>query len=93
MRILVALVVVVVFGAMFVFDTTALMRLTAFCVTGGCGVRPLWLAIGAGGIALAAFLALRRPRDKVKTARVAKTGASRPSRREAGARGKRKQTK
>jgi hypothetical protein len=53
MRILVALVVVLVFGALMLFDTAALIRLTAYCVTGNCGVRPTWIAAALGAIALA----------------------------------------
>ena len=93
MRILVALAVVVVFAAMFVFDTAALVRLTAICVTGGCGVPPMLFAVGGGGIALAALLSLRRPVANVKTARVTKTRPSRPSRAKAGARRKPKPAK
>jgi hypothetical protein len=92
MRILVALAVVVVFAAMFVFDTAALVRLGVLCVTGGCGVHPLWFAIG-GGIALAVLLSLRRPRVPVKIARVTKRGPSRPSRGKAGPRRKPKPAK
>ena len=94
MRILIVLAVVVVFGAMFVFDTAALVRLTVFCVTGGCGVHPMWLAIAGGAIALALLLTLRRPHAVVKIARVTKVRPSRPSRgKKGGARRKPKPAK
>jgi hypothetical protein len=66
---LLSLIVVVVFGAMLIFDTAALIRLTVFCVTGGCGVRPLWIAAGAGGIALVAMLSLRQSPVSAKSAK------------------------
>jgi len=66
MRVLLALAVVVAFGAMFVFDTAALIRLTVICATGGCGVGLIWIAIGVGGLALIGILLSRRPRTKAK---------------------------
>jgi hypothetical protein len=87
-----ALTVVVVFAAMWVFDTAALVRLTVFCVSGRCGVPSMWIAIGAGAIVLAILVAVRRPRADlkkpavsrpradVKKPRVTKAGASRPAR-------------
>jgi hypothetical protein len=75
MRILLALAVVVVFAALMVFDTTALLRLFGACVTGGCGVPVLWIAIGGSVLALAALLSLRRRGVTVKKkAPVRKTG-------------------
>jgi hypothetical protein len=93
MRILLALIVVVVFAALMVFDTTALVRLAGICVTGGCGVPVLWIAIGAAVLALAAWFSLRRPAAKVKKPRVRKTGRSQPARNKATARKKPKPAK
>jgi hypothetical protein len=93
MRILLALAVVVVFAALMVFDTTALVRLTVMCVTGGCGVPVLWIAIGAGVLALAALVSFRRPAANVKKARVRKAGGPRPVRKKPAARSKPKQAK
>jgi hypothetical protein len=73
MRILLALVVIVVFAALMILDTAALIRLTAACVTGGCGFSPLWIAAVAGGIVIAALVSSRRPPAKAK--RAAKTRA------------------
>jgi hypothetical protein len=80
MRILLALAVVVVFAALMVFDTAALVRLTAACATGGCGVPVLWIASGAGALALAAVFSLRRQGTNVKKARGRKPGRSQPAR-------------
>ena len=93
MRILLALAVVVVFAALMVFDTTALVRLTVMCVTGGCGVPVLWIAIGAGVLALAAWFSWRRPAANVKKPRVRKTGRAPPARGKATARKKPKPVK
>jgi hypothetical protein len=98
MRILLALAVVVVFAALMIFDTTALVRLTMACVTGGCGLPVLWIAIGGGVLALAALFSFRRPgahvkRANVKKARVRKAGQSRPARGKATARKKPKPAK
>jgi hypothetical protein len=66
MRILLVLAVAVVFAALLIFDTTALVRLTMVCVTGGCGVPVTWIAIGGGVLALAALISFRRPSVNVK---------------------------
>jgi len=79
MRILITLAAVIVFVALFVIDTTALLRLTAYCVSGGCGVPPIWIAIGAAGLVLCSTLVLRRRRGDVKVARVKKAPAPRPA--------------
>jgi hypothetical protein len=81
MRILVALLVVAAFGAMLLFDTAALLRLTAACVAGGCGVSPLWIAIGAAAIAAALALLprFRRPRFSGRVTGAARKAPSRPS--------------
>ena len=93
MRILLAMAVVVVFAALLVFDTAALARLTVVCITGGCGVHPMWIAIGGAGLAFAALLSVRRPQGNLKSARAKKTGSSRPPRGKAVARRKPKQAK
>lgn len=57
-----------VFVAMLLFDTAALLRLTAYCVSGGCGVHPLWIAIGGGvAIAVAVLLSFRKRKKHVKS--------------------------
>lgn len=93
MRIALALVVIVVFAALMVLDTTALVRLTVFCVTGGCGVPVLWIAIAGGVLVLGVLISLRRPRANVKKARITKAARSRPVRRKATARKKPKAAK
>jgi hypothetical protein len=62
MRILALVGAVAVFGAMLLFDVSALARVAILCVTGGCGVRPTWIAFAAGGVALAVLLSFRRSR-------------------------------
>jgi hypothetical protein len=79
MRILLALTVIVVFVAGLLFDTAALMALLAYCVTGGYGAHPAWLAVEGGGVALAAVLLFRRPRADVKKARVTKRAPGKKS--------------
>jgi hypothetical protein len=86
MRIFLALAVVVVFAAMMVFDTTALIRLAIMCATGGCGVPVLWIAIGAGGLMLTVLISFRRPAANVKKTPVRKPGRSQPARGKATAR-------
>jgi hypothetical protein len=76
-RVMIGLAVVAVFGALFVFDTTALLRLAGSCIVGECGVGPLWISIGAGCLALIWMFSLRRPRTKAKAARVRKKPAAR----------------
>jgi hypothetical protein len=75
MRILLALAVVVVFAALMILDTTALVRLTIVCVTGGCGVPVLWIAIGGGVLGLAALLSFRLPVAKLKPRAKPRRGA------------------
>jgi hypothetical protein len=93
MRILLALAVVVVFAALMVFDTAALVRLTFVCVTGGCGVPMVWVAIAGGVLILAALLSLRRPAAPAKKAPARKTARPRPSRAKTAVRRKPKPTK
>jgi len=103
MRILLALAVVVVFAALMVIDTTALVRLTIVCVTGGCGVPTAWFAIAGGVLVLAVLLSLRRRgaiakkapvrKAPVKKAPVKQAGRPRPARGKTTARRKPKPTK
>lgn len=92
MRILLVLAVVVVFAALLIFDTAALLRLTAMCLTGGCGIPAIWIALAGGVLVLAVLFSLRRSRSSGKTARVAKSPRSRPAARKTAARRKQKQS-
>lgn len=56
MRIGLAIAVALVFGAMLLFDTAALVLLTIDCASGGCGVEPLWIAAGAAAVVAAVVL-------------------------------------
>ncbi len=56
MRIGLAILVALVFGAMLLFDTAALVLLTIDCASGGCGVEPVWIAVGAGALVAAVAL-------------------------------------
>jgi hypothetical protein len=78
MRVLILLIAVIAFGAMLLVDPAALVRLTVFCVTGGCGVRPTWIALGVGVAVLAAvLLRLRQPRPREAVAKKARHGLPR----------------
>jgi hypothetical protein len=79
MRFLLVPLVVVVFGAMWLFDTAALLRLAGLCLTGGCGVRTPWVVGGlvAGVLLLVALAWWQRPRRKGKASRTSKKPASR----------------
>ena len=90
MRVPIALGVVVVFGSMLLIDPSALVHVTVFCVTGGCGVRPMWIAGGAVAVALAVLLSFGRSRTHV---RVARKGLPRLKRKQAGAGRKSKRVK
>lgn len=65
---------IAVFGALWMFDTTALMRLTWYLITGGRDISPLWLLVAAG-VLIAGWLVWRRGRST--PARGKKRGASR----------------
>lgn len=56
MRIGLAIAVALVFGAMLLFDTAALVLLTIDCASGGCGVEPVWIATGAAAVVAAVVL-------------------------------------
>ena len=83
MRLLIVLVVVAVFAALMILDTAALMRLGWSCVTGGCGVSPIWIVAAVGGMTLVAWLASRWPALAAK-----KGGARRVSPAKGGVRAK-----
>lgn len=80
MRIPLAIVVVVVFCAMLLFDTAALVRLTVFCVTGGCGIDPIGLVLAVGVLVVVGTLWSRWRRTR---ARVSRKGGGRPGRKAA----------
>ena len=84
MRWLAILLIGLVFGAMLLFDTAALLRLGWLCLGGGCGVRPLSIAAGGGVIvALVAAIAWWQTRAPRKPARAPTKPASRPPMRKA----------
>ncbi len=56
MRVAALILVVLVFGAAWLFDTRALLELTWLCLTGQCGVPTVWVASGLGLLALACVL-------------------------------------
>lgn len=79
MRVLLALITVTVFGAVWLFDTAALIQLAVYCVSGGCGVPPVWFGIAAGALALVWFVSRwRRPAAGKTRRRSAKRGARTP---------------
>ncbi len=69
-----------VFAAMLIMDPVALGRLGYRCATGGCGVRPVWLAAAAGGVIALVWLlrVVRRPRAAPPAGRTKPSGARRP---------------
>jgi hypothetical protein len=84
MRILIALAVVVVFGAAMLFDTAALVQLLLIAVTGDFGAHPMWLLVEGGIVAALVVLAVKRgpavpvkPAGAVKKARARKPGTAR----------------
>ena len=93
MRILLVIAVVAVFGALLVIDTAALLRLGLYCVSGGCGVPPGWIAIGAGALLLGSWLMLRQRPVAVKIARVKPAAAPKKPRAKAATRAKVKRAK
>ena len=87
MRVLFALITVAVFGAVWLFDTAALIQLSVYCVSGGCGVPPVWFAIAAGALALVWFVSRwRRPAAGGTRRRPAKRTARTPRVKKAAAR-------
>ena len=59
MRLVWILLTVLVFGAMLLFDTAALLQLTWYCVSGNCGVRPLWIGVTAFAVVSVLFVLAR----------------------------------
>jgi hypothetical protein len=86
-------VAIIVFAALMLFDTTALVRLGVFCATGGCGVRPIWIGLAISGVALAALRSSWRPGAVAKGPISSKNRPRRPSRRNTGARRKSNRSK
>jgi hypothetical protein len=82
MRVVLILAVVVVFVALLVIDTAALLRLTVYCVSGGCGVPPMWIAICGGVVVFCAWMLFRRRPVVVKKARATKSTRPRGPRRQ-----------
>ncbi|MGE0419686.1 MAG: hypothetical protein AB7O80_23020 [Acetobacteraceae bacterium] len=72
MRVLLILFALLVFGAMLLFDTAGLIRLTLYCVGGGCGIRPLWIGLGSAAVALVFLvIAHRQTRGAARPAKPA----------------------
>jgi membrane protein implicated in regulation of membrane protease activity len=67
-RLLVALIAVLVFGALLILNPVALVELGFACVTGQCGVPAPWLA-AAAAVILAIWI-FRRWRSRVAARRV-----------------------
>lgn len=70
-----AVVTVVVFGCLLLFDTTALLRLAGMCLGGECGVPSSWIAAAAAG--LVALLVGRMIWRRRQGGPVSRTGAAR----------------
>jgi len=79
MRIIVLVLAALIFGALLLFDTTALLQLAWLCLTGQCGVPSVWIALGFGALMLviASPGIVARFRRRRKPPR----GKSRPARR------------
>lgn len=56
MRAIVLILAALVFGALLLFDTTALIQLSWLCLTGQCGIPATWIAVGLGTLVLAGVL-------------------------------------
>jgi hypothetical protein len=76
-RVLLVLTVVVVFAALMILDTAALIRVAAICVSGGCGVPTMWIVLAACGLTAAVLISRRFPRGNVKTTKARKKGPPR----------------
>lgn len=76
MRAIVPTLAALVFGALLLFDTTALIQLSWLCLTGQCGIPPTWIAVGLGTLVLVGVLLalpkFRRRRGKPARGRPAK---------------------
>jgi O-antigen ligase len=84
MRAIVLTLAVLVFGALLLFDTTALIQLVWLCLTGHCGVPATWIAIGLGTLVLFSLLLaipkFRRHRAKTTRGKPAKAKPRTPRR-------------
>lgn len=71
MRVIVLILTALVFGALLLFDTTALIQLSWLCLTGYCGVSAGWVAGGLGALILACLVpgVIARLRRRRKPAR------------------------
>jgi len=78
MRLIRAGAIVAALAVFVLLNPLALARLGYVCATGGCGVRPLWLAVAAVGAGAALWLLRRRAAPAAKAA--APPGARRPKR-------------
>lgn len=56
MRAIVLTLAALVFGALLLFDTTALIQLSWLCLQGQCGVSAGWVALGLGMLIVACML-------------------------------------
>lgn len=72
MRVIVLVLAALVFGALLLFDTTALIQLSWLCLSGQCGLPSHWIAIGLAALVLVCMLPglLARLRRRRKPARV-----------------------
>lgn len=81
MRATVLTLVALVFGALLLFDTTALIQLSWLCLQGQCGVSAGWVALGLGALIVACMLpglpARLRWRGKPKRAQLARAQLAR----------------
>jgi len=80
MRLFWILLTVLVFGAMLLFDTAALLQLTWYCVSGHCGVRPLWIGVTAFAVVSVLYVLARLGR---RSGAGGKTGGKRGARKAA----------
>jgi len=87
MRAIVLTLAALVFGALLLFDTTALIQLAWLCLTGYCGVSTGWIAVGLGALVvtgvLLAVLPYRRRRGTPARAKPAGTKPGKPRRKRA----------
>lgn len=76
MRAIVLTLAALVFGALLLFDTTALIQLSWLCLTGQCGIPASWIAVALGTLVLVGLLLavprFRRRRGKPARGKPAK---------------------
>lgn len=56
MRAIVLILAALIFGALLLFDTTALIQLSWLCLTGRCGIPVGWIGWGLGALILVGVL-------------------------------------